>query len=279
MIAVDFASGLHGHFLEYVINKFIFNVPSDTQNIFQSTGAAHRINWDTKYQKNKVTVGGHFSSWNFHYPKEITQIVWIKHDRELDFVLLVNIAERCSPITMKSDDFDIEEVKKEHIERMFDKFATDRELRMNWFDKLEGFHNGKTANLKQLTSLPVFDFDYRAFFNLPNFIAELEKTANFLSMTLKFDLELVDLWNEFMSKNSGYKLFTRCNILLEKIISNVEDQIDNDWRMHAYINYRLSKIFRLYDGVLFDEEKYPTDTTVVHEMILAHIESFDSRFQ
>jgi hypothetical protein len=278
MIAIDFAPGLHGHFLEYVINKFIFGVPSETDNIFQSTGAAHCINWDTTYQKNKIAMRGHFSSFDNDYPDNTEKIVWIKHDQELDFVLLVNVFERCSPDAVKSNDFNIEDIKKMHLESMFAKSATARDLRGNWFDKLEAFHNGKITSLKHSTALPLFDFDYRSFFNLPNFILELEKTACFLSMTLKYDPELANLWREFMARNLGFKLYEKSNRLLEKIIANESDEIDNDWRMHAYINYRLSKIFRLHDGVLFEQEQYPTDTKFVHDLILSHVESFDSRF-
>ena len=278
MIAIDFAPGLHGHFLEYLINKFIFNVPSEGRSIFQDTGAAHCINWDKTYQKNKVATCGHFSSFGHDYPKNTEKIVWIKHVQDLDFVLLVNLFERCSPDAVKSNDFNINDIKKMHLEVMFDKSATTKNLRNNWFDKLEGFHNGKITSLKHSTNLPVFDFDYRSFFNLSNFILELEKTAQFLSMTLKFDLELVDLWKEFMSRNLGFQLYKKSNCLLEKIMSNESDEINDDWRMHAYINYRLSKIFRLYDGILFEQEQYPKDTTIVHDLILTHIESFDSRF-
>ena len=278
MIAIDFAPGLHGHFLEYVINKFIYGVPSETDNIFQPTGAAHCINWDTIYQKNRIAMCGHFSSFNHDYPKKIEKIIWIKHDPELDFILLVNVFERCHPDTIKSNDFNIEDVRKLHVDFMFDKSATAKDLRNNWFNKLVEFHNGKTTSLKHSTALPVFDFDYRSFFNLPNFILELEKVANFLSMTLKFDLELIDLWKEFMSRNLGFEFYQKTNRLLEKIISNERDEIDNDWRIHAYINYRLSEIFRLHDGIIFEQEQYPTDTATIHDLIQSHVESFDLRF-
>lgn len=279
MIAIDFAPGLHGTFLEYVINKFIFCVPSENGNIFQVTGAAHCINWDKTYQRNKIATARHFSSFNLDYPEKTEKIIWIKHAQELDFVLLVNVFERCSPVTMTSNNFNIEDVKRLHLDAMFDRPATAKDLRGNWFDKLERFHNEQTTSLKHSTHLPVFDFDYRSFFNLPNFILELEKTAHFLSMTLKFDLELVDLWKEFMSRNQGFNLYKKSNCLLEKIIGNLNDVIDDDWRMHAYINYKLSKIFRLYDGILFDQDQYPKNTAVIHKLVLEHIKSFNSKVE
>ena len=53
-LALDFAPGLHGHFLEYVCNRYIFKVPYEKNTVFQSTGACHTINTDSEYQKNKV---------------------------------------------------------------------------------------------------------------------------------------------------------------------------------------------------------------------------------
>ena len=164
MIAIDFAPGLHGHFLEYVINKFIFGVPSETKNIFQSTGAAHCINWDTTYQKNKIAERGHFSSFDYNYPDKTEKIIWIKHDQELDFVLLINQFDRCSPDAVKSNDFNIDDIKKLHLDNMFDRASTPKDLRDNWYNKLLEFHNNKITSLKHSTDLPVFDFNYGSFF-------------------------------------------------------------------------------------------------------------------
>ena len=58
-MAIDFAPGLHGHFLEYVINRYIFGVTCDVDSIFQSSGAVHAINVDSDYQKNKIANRGH----------------------------------------------------------------------------------------------------------------------------------------------------------------------------------------------------------------------------
>ena len=278
MIAIDFAPGLHGHFLEYVINRFIFDVPCQHGNIFQITGAAHNINFDPIYQKNKIAVMSHYSSFNHPYPKDTEKIIWIRHDRELDFILLVNVFERCSTVAMKSNDFNAEDIKKLHLDSMFDVNASEKDLRNNWFNKLEEFHNQQWTSLRYSTLLPTFDFDYRSFFNLSDFISELDKVAEFVSVKLNFNDSLVDLWKEFISRNRGFYLYQTANKILDKIIENSHETIEEDWRLHAYLNYRLSKIFRIYDGLLFEDDQYPKDTTSIHKLIIEHIESFDSRF-
>jgi hypothetical protein len=264
--------------LEYVVNRYIFGVPSTITDIFQITGAAHCINWDETYQKNKIATRGHFSSCNVPYPKDAEKIIWVKHNQILDFVLLVNVFERCSPDAVNSDDFNAKDIQKYHLDVMFDKNANPKDLRNNWFNKLEEFHNKKITSLKHKTNLPTFDFDYRSFFNLLDFILELERSASFLSMTLKFDNTLVKLWKEFMRLNLGFHMYQKTNYLLDKIIENSDEIINDDWRIHSYINYRLSKIFRIYDGPLFEIDCYPKNTVDIHNLIINHINTFDFRF-
>lgn len=277
IIAIDFAPGMHGHFLEYVINRFIYNVPHTIDNIFQKTGAAHRINHDPVYRLNKAVTRGHYSFFGNDYPKTVQQVIWIEPCKRLDFALLVNVFERCSP-EAAIDDVNAENIKKLQLDFMSSNGTSELELRQNWYAKLKEYHNEKISLTKKETDLPVFDFDYESFFSLSDFLEELDKTASFLSMTLKFDLELVKLWQQFIDKNLGYQLHNKANDLLDKIISNTHDTIESDWRLHAYLNFRISEIFRLHDGILFEQEEYPTTTVEIHDLIVKHIIDYDLKF-
>tara|TARA_R110002126_G_scaffold285827_1_gene437073 strand:+ start:16 stop:852 length:837 start_codon:yes stop_codon:yes gene_type:complete len=277
MILIDFAPGLHGHFLEFVINRYLFNVEYSIDTIFQTTGAAHLINVDPVYQKNKIVESQHYSSLSNQqrYNTQYKKIIFIKHDWKLDFVVQTNIFYRCYPDALKNKDFPAEEIIAYHLLRMG--YGSDLKLRNNWFAKLHERHFD--AFTKQAHSnVPVFEFDFGNFFDLTKFLLELQKTAVYLEMTFKFDHSLVDLWNEFIEKNQGYRLHSLGNNLLSSAYNNLNVEIPNDWKLHAYMNYVISETFRLYDGELFESAIYPTNTQQIHKIIIDHIDSFDTRF-
>jgi len=279
MILIDFAPGLHGHFLEFIVNRYIFDVEYCIDSIFQSTGAAHVINVDPVYQQNKIVESRHYSSLmnNRYYSENINQIIFIKHNPNFDFVLLTNIFYRCHSKAIHSKDIDVDLIIEFHKQLMAADSVTDQDLKNNWFAKLQGRHFVECEK-KAKSNILVFDFDFGSFFTLTTFLKELQRTADYLGMTFKFDQSLVNIWNEFIEKNQGYKLYNLGNHLLTQIYNNHTVEIPNDWKLHAYINHNIAETFRLYDGELFESEAYPTNTQHIHKIILNHIASFDTRF-
>ena len=278
MILIDFAPGLHGHFLEFVINRYIFNVECSTDSIFQSTGAAHVIRDDRVYQKNKVVNCQHYSSLlnGKNYHKHIDKIIFIKHNPIFDFVLLTNIFYRCSSNALASNDDDADLIIAFHTQLMGN-LSNDQDLRNNWFAKLNERHFFETEKKAQ-SDIPVFDFNFGSFFDLTHFLYELRRVSNYLEMTFKFDVSLVKLWNEFMDRNQGHHAYILGNKLLNHVYNNNNVDIPDDWKLHAYINHVIANTFQLYDGELFEAVAYPTNTQQVHKIILDHISSFDTRF-
>ena len=277
MILIDFAPGLHGHFLEFVINRYLFNVEYSNDTIFQTTGAAHLINVDPVYQKNKIVESQHYSSLSNQqrYNTQYKKIIFIKHDWKLDFVLHTNVFYRCDPDALKNKDFPVDEIIAHHLLLLGN--GSDLRLRNVWFALLHERHFD--ALTKQVHSdVPVFEFDFGSFFDLTKFLLELQQTAVYLEMTFKFDQSLVDLWNEFMEKNQGYRLYSLGNNLLSSAYNNLNVEIPNDWKLHAYMNYVISDTFRLYDGELFESAIYPTNTQQIHKIIIDHMDSFNTRF-
>jgi hypothetical protein len=278
MILIDFAPGLHGHFLEFVVNRYIFGVEYSIDSIFQSTGAAHVVNVDPVYQSNKIVKSQHYSSLmnNKQYSKNINKIIFIKHNPQFDFVLLTNIFYRCHRNAVKSKDIDAELIIAFHTQLMGDTI-TDLDLRNNWFAKLHERHFDAAAKQAH-SNVPVFEFDFESFFDLTKFLTALQQTAGYLEMTFKFDHSLVEIWNEFMEKNQGYRLYSLGNNLLSSAYNNHNVEIPNDWKLHAYMNRVISDTFRLHDGELFESVIYPTNTQQIHKIIIDHIDSFDTRF-
>jgi hypothetical protein len=278
-VALDFAPGTHGHFLEYVLNKYIFKVPSTKENIFQSSGSCHPINIDAEYQKHKMVYRLHYSSYDHAYPSDATHVIFIKHHPKLDFLLLTNIFHRCDIRSGHVDDFNVEDIKKLHLEFMNTADSTSNvSLRSDWYAKLMERHFHMTEK-KHETELPLFDFDFSSFFTLSDFLEELSKVATFLNHTFEFDSSLIALYNEFLERNQGYQAYRQGNQLFEHIVAGDNVDFDSDWQLRAYLNVRLSTVFKLYDHPdLFDKDSYPTNTKDIHKILMDHLANFDKRF-
>ena len=273
---VDFAPGLHGHFLEYVINKYIFKVSAEVESIFQNSGACHVINTDACYQIGKIIKQGHYSSFGYTYPSSAEKIVFIQHNPQLDFILLTNIYYRCHPDSMQKTDFNVEEIKQLQQSMMF--VGSDSELKSNWYSKLME-RNFELTEKVPVTDLPVLFFDFGKFFSLDSFLEEINRTAHFLEHTFQFDSSLVDLWHDFIRRNQGLALSREGELLFTQICQGTRAPIPDDWKLHAFLNYKISKTFDLYDDLkLFGLESYPESTKQVHDIIMNHVINFDKRW-
>lgn len=273
--AIDYGPGAHGHFLELVVNKYIYGLDYSSPDIFHSSGAVHAIDVDDIYQENKLAKHGHYSSFNTSYPKLIENVVFINHTQDLDFVLLTNIYYRCHPDAINVKDFNAEQITELH--KKFLLGSSNLDLRNNWFAKLNE-RQFEHASVQPNTNLPIYKFPYKSFFNLIDFCKELKKLSAFLGETFKFNGSLPILWNEFIKRNQGWALYNQGNVLIENMLNAQAIDIPNDWKLHAFINFQLSKLFDLYDGDLFNLELYPTNTLTLHTIVNDHIKNFDSRW-
>jgi len=278
MIAIDFAPGQHGHFLEYVVNNFIYNIGVPIENIFQSSGAAHNINICAEYQASKQASSRHYSSFNCPYPKDAEKIVWIKHDPSLDFILLSNIYHRCHPKAVTGMDVNINEIAQLHRDGMFDSNQTLSSLRNNWYAKLKERHF-KQTELKKTTTLPVFDFEYSSFFSLAAFVEQLQQLANFLNFTFVYSQSFVELYQKFISVNQGYSQYCTALKIVDSILTNQACPIDQDnWQIQSYINYCLSNLFKIHNGVLHECDQYPNNTQDIHKLVINFVTNYDKIF-
>lgn len=262
LIALDFAPGSHGHFLEFICNKFIYGISSKTQNIFQPSGASHLIYTDSQYQQEKMVHCMHYTFFNSEYPVDTHRIIFIDNTPELDFVLLTNIWYRCYPDVLNVTN--VEEITNLHDSLLL--ADSDLHRRDNWFAKLNEGHVSNQINYPD-TDIPVYFFNYKSFFNLVEFCGELKNLAKFLGETFKFDSSLAEYWTDFINKNQGWKLYEQGNSLLDLALRRVDAPIPNDWKLHAYLNYRLSKDLDIHGGPLFVNDSYPDTTLKLAEFV------------
>lgn len=278
MIALDFFPGSHGYFLEYVINRWIYRVPFEMDDPFQSSGSSHRISQDKTYQNSKQVTAMHFSVFGKNYPINTNKVIRIKHCSKLDYVVLTNVFYRTHPVASNSIDYPTEQIQKFHYDNIsVVGMVTDQKLRNDWYDKL---FNGNIfgANSYTTPKLPYFDFDIQAFFNFSNFLSELQQVANFLDYTFSYDIKLWYVWEKFMALNQGWNAYKHADTILNSIYSNQAMDIDRDWKLHAWINTQMSKNFKIYDGVLFENLEYPTNTQEIYQITKIYLDNFDQRF-
>lgn len=275
LVAVDFSMGQHGHFLDFLINRYIFCVPMSIDNIFQNTGSAHLINTDQVYLDNKLTRRLHFSYWNKNYPENTTHAVFIKHNPELNIVLMTNILHRCHPDAMKAEQFSEEEIVK-YTSKFFNlEGLDDHQRRLKWFDDLE--QNNVPVQLRPLVSdVPCLNFGFECFFDLESLIGEMKRTADFLNRRFYFDNSLTNNWNTFMKMNQGYNLYQTANDIFQHIVNDTDKEIANDWKLHAYLNHKLVRYFELYEQPeLFHSGTYPTNAREIYQLIKHRVDNFD----
>jgi|APSaa5957512622_1039677.scaffolds.fasta_scaffold81231_2 hypothetical protein len=89
-IVLDFSPSLHGHFLEYIVNVYIFGLPK-IENIFNSSGAAHVIDTNKPYQRSKVVHGNHYSIGVKPYPSKLRKLY--SSNATLHMILLVSLID------------------------------------------------------------------------------------------------------------------------------------------------------------------------------------------
>jgi hypothetical protein len=278
MIAIDYGPGTHGNFLEYVVHNYILNANLTVENLFQQSGAAHNIYACDHYQKNKTILSSHYSYFKWKYPQNIDKIICIKHDPGLDFVLMVNTYYRCHPEGLNGIDSGIDKITQYHLDSIKVMDLTVKNLRAAWFARLQEQHQVKAMATRNDTALPRFEFDFSSFYCLEKFIEQLQQLSDFLNFTFVYNPTLVELHQKFISVNQGFERYNNATRIVNAILRNLSEDIDQtDWQLQSYINHRLSKLFKIYDGVLHDSDQYPSNTQEIHALVLDFVSQYDDR--
>jgi hypothetical protein len=274
--AIDFDPGMHGHFLEYICNKYIFGVSVSNSPFFKS-GSAHAINLDSDYQQNKLVRSGHYTYFNLS--TNVNKVVYVKHNPKFDLVLFSNIIHRCDGVASNFDDGP-DQILKWHLDIIKNDNTTEQAnvLKENVYAKLMERTHFQPERVTHTYNSEVFNFDFGSFFNLTDFLLELQNVAHFLNQMLIVPKELVGDWKMFIDKNQGYQTYQRVNFLLEKILTNQAETIEDNFLIHAGINACLARIARLHDTELHSISKYPTSTDQIYKILTNHFIEYNKKY-
>ena len=267
-IYLDFFSGSHGHFLEYVINTWLFKGPR-VNNIFNALGASHRIRSNSKYMFNRVVTAKHYSEFNTDSDTPDQVIRVSMSDNYVKWVYQINVIERAGDIPAEKKNKEIPDTIK-NIPHAF---------RNNWYSKFNFEENGYVHPSNwRWQDIPVFDFPMESLFDITKFYCVLYKLSKFLNTTFVPDHELAQLLESFLLKNQGWQSYLKCkNIVHESLMGN-NTEFNSNICEQALINSMLTQTIGIFDGELFDCDNYPNNTLQLWNLVDHHLKTFDQRF-
>jgi hypothetical protein len=268
MVVLDFFSGSHGHFLEYVINTYIYRGPR-VKNIFTELGTCHGIRQDTAYQQHQVVTAGHYSEFNRDPVRPPQQVIRITIDSDMENI--------CYQLNVLCRAGDIPEDKKAQ-EINSDVRNSPAQFRMDYYFKfLSDRHGYKRPNHWRWNDIDHYEFPMRSLYNALDFYSELQKLSQFLNYSFEPDPSLLQLWQDFCDKNHGLCAWTRCNEIYQQVMANKNIHIKTTVAEQAILNWMLTRAVNIHDGALFDSD-YPSNTADIWKCVEQHLKTFDGRF-
>jgi hypothetical protein len=261
-IKIDFHGSTHGHFLEYVSNVYIMQTTTSKTSIFNPpTYSVH--SQDQQYHADKIITCGHFSASNNIKKDDIVIRILMPSDDNMFFIAVTNLMCKAGDVGFEKQQLSIpEDIRNDTIA-----------YRNNWYSKFNQ-RNEYARYYEEFSTISnsVFEFPFEAFFSYKDFCIALCKLSEFLEQSFFPDQSLYTLWAEFIQYNQGWQSFNKCNRIIDGMFSNQHIDIDCTIVEQGWINFNLSKMCKMYQGIMFDDE-YPVNTSVAHLAIQQHIES------
>lgn len=269
MMLLDFFSGSHGHFLEYVINSWLFKGPRVKKNIFTHTGACHGPHKNLTYLKNRIICADHYSEFNktIQDPSKVVRITINKNWAQ--WIYQINVMSRAGDIPIDK--------KLELIPPSIR--SSPALLRNQWYAKFNFAENGyNVPNNWRWPNVPYYSFPMESLFDQTDFLRELYQLSKFLEITFSPDHELTNLLDQFLEKNQGWQYYKISKQLVVDTFNGKSTSFDSDEITQALINTMLSESVGMFDGALFEDNEYAINTDQVWQQVSHHLKSFDSKF-
>lgn len=275
---IDFFGGLHGNYLELVVNYWIDQNRSYDISLpqFTDNGACHLKNRNTEYVP--ITTAKHYSFYGgtFNNDDLVIRIVPSQED------LLICVSN--SFLRAGDQILDLENLEYDTYNKMsslpklqgFLRTLTENHgrrteyprhiLRKYFYSMFEDYNNGLGMITQWAPANNVYNFDVRRFFNLSSFVEGLQEISKFVNLEFAPTLELVNLHKTFLGVNQGYISEVNCNKIIESIVSQEELSLKLNVVEEAWLNYKISKIFNLYEVPMLNDDIYPIDTKIISKV-------------
>lgn len=277
MQKIDFFGGLHGNFLELMINMFVFRIDFDQDNLFNQNGSCHTKNDNEQY--HPIITCRHYSFYNhkFNPDDQVIEIHCVENDL---LIALTNSLIRGGDEVVDIHNLEYSTIEKlsklkkikpfvNHlIEQHGKQLNYPRSLlRKYFYSKFDSPELGIDFFNTFKHKGPKHQFPFSAFFNIENFYLELNKCAFFLNQDFYPTNRTHEIWQEFIDCNQGYASHLKCQRVFAAILSGDDMIIDLNIVEEAWILYRISRIFRCYDHPLLCGDKFISNTREIHNIL------------
>lgn len=263
-VSIDFVAGSHGHFLEYVCNKFIAR-----QDIafspFTSLGSSHAGDLNQQYLDNRTFVAYHFSEFKLPLHKKIVKISFTNDDLlPLSSISLL----RAGDYNISNNELEIDTFTKlnnSHYKGLIEginasypnvnlsesnrncpRYILREYFKFGFMDPANHGLMLKLSEFKYSSDNEVFDFSFKSFYNKDNFLNSITELAAWYGSSVADYDSLIDIWEQFYSKQIYKDHKSICDKIIENVnLKNLEPIPGLTLFQESYINAQLEKIYHI----------------------------------
>jgi hypothetical protein len=253
-ILINYIPGGHGTFLEYACN--LAGGFCNSIDVFTSGGTAHGTMENDIYNDSRAFVRGHFyvNKPEYKQHKYLIEVVVRPEDR-----FPFEIGDLCRRHNMDYTELEVNTHAK--LSQQFpeinatlaknflpgygvDFFNCPKMVLMDYFRIY--FHNSwdKTQHQEYISiNNHGFKFSFMDFYNKEKFLQTLESIFDYVKLPIKNQNAVVDLYDEFLSKQRTYYKFVDCETILTNTENGIRspDTIKLDCVQQGYIISQLEK--------------------------------------
>jgi hypothetical protein len=302
MIKIDYYGGSHGNFLAYILNRYIFKIPSANFNPINALGASHYKT--SEYEIKKIVFAEHYSfrpepkNVNFSMPGKDDTVIQIQIDSDNLYTVFYNAIVRGGNFGLdiktpekdtlkkldelieksnshKTSDYKYSAFKNQIIKDHGVQINYPRSIIRNYYYAnlyesdffLIPANNFLNYDVKEKLTFPV-----NSFMSFDLFVRELEKISiKLINQPFHLESSLNEIYNEFSEKNSGLISSNKCNIILEHILAGHDFEFNANILEEACINYNITQKFDIHSGIDCFSDSYPTNTKIIYDQIMEKI--------
>jgi len=268
-ILLDFHGASHGHFLEYLINTWIFD-GHRVDKIFTDLGTSHGAQKDSLYRKSKKIHCDHYTEYNNAHETPC-KIIRISVDTiSARLIHMINVMYRIGDIGLEKS-YSLLPVEVQN---------NPAKLRNEWFSKLSDTDHGYNLDLQwRWTDRPAFFFPMENLYACVDLYRTMQDCAKFLDLKFSPDKELYQIWQQFIEGNQGLRAYKNSKIIVDRVMGQIDYDFEASIPEQALINLLLTQTVGLFDGPLFDQDSYPCNTLEIWKYVDHHLTTFDRRFR
>ena len=282
MRKIDFFGGVHGNFLELVINVFVLQQPFDfNQPVFNNNGACHLKNQQPTYYP--LIKANHWSYFDIPF-NSTDELVEIYTPPEFMLAALTNSLLRAGDQVLNLNNLHIDTIEKlsaiDKSKIFLDNLIKEHGVQSRYHQNIirnyfySAFIDPKCGvnqfnNFKFTGKKITFPFD--AFFSIEKFYYNLNKIAFFFNEDFHPTTECSKLHRDFLKVNQGYQSQIKCQQIIDNILNGISSNIEDcNLLEQAWINYRMAELFRCYDHPLLTADTYPTNTKQISDAMIEY---------